>query len=204
MAKRRNRNNAFSKGDVKASSVIIDNEYDLEKNFKKINAYSRNKQHKNKSQAPVTDSRDFDNNSFNSKYVETPINSSAPQLTGDNFAWDSYTRLESRITDFNYKNDQAHTELRRELESKIKESIASLENDVNICNENISKSLPKQWYVWTIIGLVAIVTIWYLFSYQDIHPLPRQIHDIDIRLNNIETQLEDIQQSDTTNNVAKH
>ena len=68
MAKRRNRNNAFSKGDVKASSVIIDNEYDLEKNFKKINAYSRNKQHKNKSQAPVTDSRDFDNNSFNNKY----------------------------------------------------------------------------------------------------------------------------------------
>ena len=42
--------------------------YDLEKNFKKINAYSRNKQHKNKSQAPVTDSRDFDNNSFNNKY----------------------------------------------------------------------------------------------------------------------------------------
>lgn len=190
MARRKNKNNTFSRGEIKVSSGIVDNEYDLEKNLKKINAYSKNNQHKNRPHDFVTDSRNLDSNNSNSKYVEPPINSSVPQLTGDNFAWDSYTRLESRITDFDYKNDLAHTDLRKELESKIKESIKD-------CNESIEKRLPYLWYYLTIIGLVAIVGIWYMFSYIDVHPLPRQVQEIDKRLNVIEKKV-DMMQSDTT------
>lgn len=190
MARRKNKNNTFSRGEIKVSSGIVDNEYDLEKNLKKINAYSKNKQHKNRPHDFVTDSRNLDSNNSNSKYIEPPINSSVPQLTGDNFAWDSYIRLESRITDFDYKNDLAHTDLRKELESKIKESIKD-------CNESIEKRLPYLWYYLTIIGLVAIVGIWYMFSYIDVHPLPRQVQEIDKRLNVIEKKV-DMMQYDTT------
>ena len=92
---------------------------------------------------------------------------------------ESSPRLEDKITDFNYKNDQAHTDLRKELEAKIKKSIKD-------CNEAIEKRLPYLWYYLTIVGLVTIVGIWYMFSYIDVHPLPNKVKEIDRRLNIIE------------------
>lgn len=196
MAKKQNKNNSLTKGQNKPSFVSFDYEYDLEKNFKKINSYSKNRRNKGKFHNPITDSNDSDNYNPGSQYIETPINSSFPQRTGDSSVWDSYVRLDDKITDFNYKNDQAHTELRKELESKIKDSIATLSVSIKECKEDISKHLSIQWYIWTIIGLVAIVTVWYIFSYQDIHPLPRQVQEIDKKLNVIEKKMNFIE-SDT-------
>lgn len=62
------------------------------------------------------------NLSMNSRindFIEAPHVSSNPILTGEQSAWDSYTRLDDKITDFNYKNDQAHTDLRKELISVL-------------------------------------------------------------------------------------
>ena len=202
MAKKQNRNNNLTKGKNKTSSGNLDCEYDLEKNFRKINSYSRNRRNKGKSYNPITDSRDSDNSNLGSQYVETPINTSFLQRTGDGSAWDSYARLDDKITDFNYKNDQAHTELRKELESKIKDSIATLVDSIKECKDDIFNRLSTQWYIWTIIGLVAIVTVWYIFSYQDVHPLPRQVQEIDKRLNVMEKKI-DIIVSDTIQSAVK-
>ena len=125
-----------------------------------------------------------------------------PLRTGDYAAWESYTRLDDKITDFNYKNDQAHTELRKELESKIKDSIAPVVDSIKECKDDISKRLSIQWYIWTIIGLVAIVGIWYMFSYINVHPLPGQVQEMDKRLNSIERKI-DMIQSDTTRSGVK-
>lgn len=191
MAKGQNKNKPFQKRRINGSSTI-DNEYDLEKIITRINSYSRTRRNsKDKFHSNITDSGERDGiSSYGNGVIETPHTSSNRQRTGDYVAWDSYTRLDDKITDFNYKNDQAHTDLRKELESKLKDSIKE-------CNDAISKRLPVQWYVWTIIGLVTIVGIWYMFSYADVHPLPSRVEDMDKRLHSIENRI-DISVNDTT------
>ena len=192
MAKGQNKNKPFQKRRINGSSSTIDNEYDLEKNITRINSYSRARRNsKDKFHSNITDSGERDEiSSYGNGVIETPHTSSNRQRTGDYAAWDSYTRLDDKITDFNYKNDQAHTDLRKELESKLKDSIKE-------CNDAISKRLPVQWYVWTIIGLVTIVGIWYMFSYADVHPLPSRVENMDKRLHSIENRI-DISVNDTT------
>ena len=187
MVKGHNRNKASQIRKVNPSQSVVDNEYDLEKNIKKINSYSRSRRSgKEKSHNHITDSGERENvYSHINDFIEVPHEPSNPILTGNQSAWDSYTRLDDKITDFNYKNDQAHTDLRKELESKIKDSI-------NDCNNAISNRLPIQWYVWTIVGLVAIVGIWYLFSYIEVHPLPSKVNDIDNRLHLIEKKIDNL------------
>lgn len=184
MVKRQNKNKTTQNRKVNPA----DNEYDLEKNIKKINSYSRSRRNgKEKSHYHITDSGDRENvNSRINDIIESPhVSLSPPILTGNHAAWDSYTRLDDKITDFNYKNDQAHTDLRKELESKIKDSIKD-------CNDDISKRLPIQWYVWTIAGLVAIVGIWYMFSYIEVHPLPSKVEEIDKRIHTIERRIDNL------------
>lgn len=170
----------------------VDNEYDLERNIKKINSYSRNRNNnRDKSHRHITDSVENEGlNSHENGFIEVPHISPVPLRTGDHAVWDSYTRLDDKITDFNYKNDQAHTDLRRELESKIKEINESFLKSIKDCNDAISERLQIQWYVWTIIGLVAIVGIWYMFSYVDVHPLPKKVEELDKRLYSIEKKID--------------
>lgn len=200
MGKWQNKNK--SKNKVNPSSVV-DNEYDLERNIKKINSYSKNRRYREKSQDYITDSGENEELcSQGSGFIETPHATSMPLRTGDHAAWESYTRLDDKITDFNYKNDQAHTALRKELEAKIKDSIAPVVDSIKECKDDISKCLSVQWYIWTIIGLVAIVGIWYMFSYINVHPLPGQVQEMDKRLNSIERKI-DMIQSDTTRSGVK-
>ena len=192
MVKGQNKNKPFQKRRVNNSTPAVDNEYDLERNIKRINSYSRTRRNsKDKVHSHITDSVERDDCSpYGNGVIETPIVSSNRQRTGDSVAWDSYVRLDDKITDFDYKNNQAHTDLRKELESKIKDSIKE-------CNDAISKRLHIQWYVWTIIGLVTIVGIWYLFSYADVHPLPSKVEDMDKRLHSIENKI-NVSANDTT------
>lgn len=192
MVKGQNKNKPYQKRRVNVSTPVVDNEYDLEKNIKRINSYSRARRNsKDKFHSHITDSGESEDFSpYRNGIIETPHVSSNRQRTGDYVAWDSYARLDDKITDFNYKNDQAHTDLRKELESKIKDSIKE-------CNDAISKRLHIQWYVWTIIGLVTIVGIWYMFSYADVHPLPSKVEGMNKRLHAIENLI-DVSANDTT------
>lgn len=170
---------------------VAENDYDLEKNIKKINSYSRNRRNgKDRFHNHITDSGENEETDFRRNgYIETP-HASSPQRTGDRGAWESYTRLDDKITDFNYKNDQAHTDLRKELETKIKDSNTVCQESIKECKNAILKRLPIQWYIWTIIGLVAIATIWYMFSYIEVHPLPQKVEDLNKQIHTIEKRLD--------------
>ena len=201
MVRGQNKNKAFQKRKMNPLVSVVDNEYDLEKNIKKINSYSRSRRsNKDKSHSHITDSGDNeDSNSRGNGFIEAPHASSAPLLTGDYAAWNTYTRLDDKITDFSDKNAQAHIDLRRELESKIKDANTTFSESIKDCNDAISKRLPIQWYIWTIIGLVTIVGIWYTLSYINVHPLPQKVEDIDKRLHSIEKKI-DSSTKDTTLN----
>ena len=171
------------------SSSTSDNEYDLEKNIKRISSLSRssNGKGKNRKYNHTTDNRNSEEQFLRSNgYIESPQPISSMR-TGD-IPWDSYIRLDDKITDFKDKNNQAHNELRIELENKIKDASKD-------CKDAIAKRLPIQWYNWTIVGIVTIVSIWYLFSYSDIHPLSNKVKEIDKRINHIEKTITTIKDS---------
>lgn len=195
MVRNKNKNKHLSKRETSSihgrSGIEAENEYDLEKNIKRINSYSRNKRYRDRNSIHITDSKKIDEPLSNDCGIVESINvSSVPIRTGDCSMWDSFVRLDDKITDFNYKNDQAHTNLRRELEEKIKQSETFLNESVKECKDAISKRLHIQWYLWTIAGLVAIVGIWYIFSYISVHPLPAKVVDIEKRLEVIESEIE--------------
>lgn len=192
MARNRNKIRSLVKSETNSCQGRADceNEYDLEKNIKRINSYSKNRRYKYRNNSRITDSRKIDEPLSNSNGIVESINAnSAPVRTGDSSTWDSFVRLDDKITDFNYKNDQAHTNLRRELEDKIKQSEMSLNDSIKECRDAISKRLHIQWYIWTITGLVTIVGIWYMLSYINVHPLPAKVIDIEKRLNAIESEI---------------
>ena len=112
MEKGQNKNKPFQKRRINGSTSTIDNEYDLEKNIKRINSYSRTRRKsKDKFHSNITDSGERDGiSSYGNGVIETPHISSNYQRTGDYVAWDFYTRLDDKITDFLVKNDQAHTD----------------------------------------------------------------------------------------------
>ena len=101
MAKGQNKNKPFQKRRINGSSTI-DNEYDLEKIITRINSYSRTlRNSKDKFHSNITDSGERDGiSSYGNGVIETPHTSSNRQRTGDYVAWDSYTRLDDKITDF--------------------------------------------------------------------------------------------------------
>lgn len=191
--KGQNKKKTFQKQSGSPVNSVAGNEYDLEKNIKKINSYSRSRRNGNdKLHNHITDSGENEQTAFlRNGYIETPQTSSLLR-TGDHGAWDSYTHLDEKITDFKYKNDQAHTDLRKELETKIKDSNAVCQESIKECKKAISDCLPKQWYNWTIVGLVAIASIWYMFSYIEVHPLPQKVNDLNKQIRTIEKRIDSL------------
>lgn len=189
--KGQNKKKTFQKQIGNPGNSVAENEYDLEKNIRKINSYSRSRRNsKDRFRNHITDSGENEESDFRRNgYIETPQTSS-PLRTGEHGAWESYTRLDDKITDFNYKNNQAHTDLRKELETKIKDSNTACQDSIKECKDEISKCLPIQWYIWTIVGLVAIASIWYMFSYIEVHPLPQKVEDLNKQIRTIEKRID--------------
>lgn len=100
-------------------------------------------------------------------------------------SWDEYTRLDNKLDSFSSQNVKDHTDLRHELENKIKEAVDPISSSIKLLEEKLSSRLSVQWYRWTIIGIVAIVGIWYMFSYNEIHPLPRRVDKIERNLDEL-------------------
>ena len=79
MAKGQNKNKPFQKRRINGSTSTIDNEYDLEKNIKRINSYSRTRRNsKDKFHSNITDSGERDGiSSYGNGVIETPHTSSS-------------------------------------------------------------------------------------------------------------------------------
>lgn len=164
-------------------------EYDLERNFRKIRPYTQRIRKKNLSHGVTDSSEDFSQKRYQENYVDssdpTPL-----QTSSGSSLWNSYCRLDDKISDYKDKNEAAHTDLRRELEQKINASENKQNEKIGNLENKIGTRLSKQWYRWTIVGIVAIVTIWFVFSYEEVAQVPRQIQSIESKIDFIEKNIQ--------------
>ena len=112
-------------------------------------------------------------------------------------SWDRYDRLEDKFSSFSDKNENDHTNLRKELEGKIEKVSDDIKDELKELRQNVEKKLSKQWYVWTIIGLVAIVGIIWALSYQEIVKIPNEVKEQEYKIDKLEDALKQILHKDT-------
>jgi hypothetical protein len=159
------------------------NEYDLQNSFKRLKQHSGI--HNNRGNIHVTQTlENYNRQNSQQQFIES---TDRPSLHTDSggMSWDEYTRLDNKLDSFSSQNVKDHTDLRHELENKIKEAVDPISSSIKLLEEKLSSRLSVQWYRWTIIGIVAIVGIWYMFSYNEIHPLPRRVDKIERNLDEL-------------------
>lgn len=183
--KRRPNQKSISQSQVKQNSHSDDNEYDLGKKFRQISSYSQGGRRKGKGSISRTESPASLGSSNREDLIEENIDRMSPTHSGG-LSWDGYARLDDKLSSFSTLNDKAHTDLRRELENKIKEASSRISASIKDIEAKQEEFFPKQWYTWTIIGLVTIVGVWYLFSYINVHPLPQKVRDLENRIEKVE------------------
>lgn len=164
-------------------------EYDLESNFRKIRAYTQRTRKKNPSHSVTDSSENFNRKRYQENYIDSSDPTSLQTASGSSF-WDSYCRLDDKISDYKEKNETAHANLRRELEQKINESESKQNERIGNLENKIDTKLSKQWYHWTIVGIVAIVTIWFTFSYKEVAEAPRKTQSIENKIDFIEKNIQ--------------
>lgn len=169
-----------------------DGEYDLERNIRKINSYSKQRRGDKRHRESITSSYDEGGKTSSSQRIVENADEQALHSPTGEISWSSFTRLDDKITVFSEKNDKAHTELRRELEDKINGATAPINDKISVIEGKFSKYLHIYWYGATISALIVIVSIWYQLSYKDVHPLPLQFNKLDDRVKSVEQKLQTI------------
>ena len=177
-------------------SYANNGEYDLESSFRKIRPYTQKCRKKNPSQGVTDSSENISRERYKENYIDSSDQTSVQTSSGSP-AWESYCRPDNKISDYKEKNEAAHTDLRRELEQKIDASekkqndkIGEINNNIKGLNDKIDGRLSIQWYRWTIGGIVAIVTIWYVFSYKDVAEAPKLIQSLENKIDCIEKDMQ--------------
>ena len=195
MGKTRNERKLRKELSSNIQSHINNGEYDLESNFRKIRPYTQRSRKKNLSHGVTDSSEGFRRKRYQENYVDSSAPSSLQTASGSSF-WDSYCRLDDKISDYNEKNEAAHSDLRQELEQKINnsenkqnEKIGEINKKLGDLDNKIDKRLSIQWYRWTIGGIVAIATIWFVFSYKEVAEAPRKIQAIENKIDFIEKDM---------------
>ncbi len=163
-------------------------EYDLKSNFRKIRLYTQKSRKKCLSHGITDSSEDFSRKKYQEYYVNS--SDSIPlQTSSGNSLWNSYCRLDDKISDYKDKNETAHTDLRRELEQKINTSEDKQNERIENLENKIAKKLSKQWYCWTIAGILAMVGIWFTFSYREVSQVPKHIQSIENKIDFMEKSI---------------
>lgn len=176
----------LKKGNQNLSHRHIQNdEYDLGKNLNRINAYSKQGKKRYSTSPKVTATSDDAESIGSRRFYNRDIDKHSPTKT-DGLSWDEYTRLDDKLSIFRGENDKAHTDLRIELENKIRESILGLSAEITHIRDSQDKFITKYWFGGTISALITLVGIWFMFSYNEIHHLPQKVNNLDNRMENLE------------------
>lgn len=178
-------------------------EYDLTQSFKKVRQYSRQTKRQNTTQGTTcSDTR------RKSQGESGVISNNSIQYDNNTTGIDDrnrYDRLEDRFLSFSDKNEKQHTDLRIELEGKIDKSSEGIKKDLIELGKRIDKKLSKQWYIWTVIGIVAMVGLIWNLSYQEVAKTPSKLVDMENRVEKVENELIKSQPTDSiisTNNES--
>lgn len=93
--------------------------------------------------------------------------------------------LEGRLSQYRDSLRHDYDDLRKELEDKIEKKYIENKQDINCIKSENKNLLSVQWFVWTIIAAVTIVTAWWCVSYSRLldwqNEAIKQIHEIDIK-----------------------
>lgn len=189
MVKKKNDKKPYKGISSNSQRYTNNGEYDLESNFRKIRPYTQKTRKKTLFHGVTDNSEEFDRKRFQENYVDSSDPTSLQTASGSS-VWDSYCRLDDKISDYKDRNEAAHIDLRRELEHKINESENKQNEKIENLDNKIDTRLSKQWYHWTIGGIVAIVTVWFVFSYKEVAQAPRQIQSIENKIDYIEKNLQ--------------
>lgn len=156
-------------------------EYDLERNFKKVNQFSR---YGRKNYREETET---DRNEHSSPHYRTIKSTDGVISTSTNSGFLEYTRLEDQISEYSNKNESAHDNIRKDYEQKIN----------NVADE-VKTKLSSSDFRWVIGGLLTILailaTIVFTMSYapliQDVQDSKKNINNIDKSLNLLKNEQE--------------
>lgn len=166
-------------------------EYNLQQNFKKVRPYQQRRP-----QRVIPHTSDP-----SSEWVERNENDiirssvSSQELTTSSGVWGQYTHLDDKISDFQAQNEDAHLQIRKDFDAKVGE-------EVKILREDIRSKLPIKWYTWTVLAIVAIVSLIYLLSYSGVlftqNKHTEEIKDIQIEINGVKNKVNTLQEHVTT------
>lgn len=191
----KNKNNSRFKNQEKQKSVEYQ-DYDLARSFSKVRQYSR---HTRKNLAIDGTCSDEEQANYSQRGLVSSNSSQYEEKTTGAPSWDRYDRLEDKFSSFSDKNENDHTNLRMELERKIEKVSDDVKEELKELRQNVEKKLPKQWYVWTIIGLVAIVSLIWALSYREIVKIPNDVKEQEYKIDKLENELKQmLMHKDTT------
>lgn len=191
----KNKNNSRFKNQEQKKSVEYQ-DYDLDRSFSKVRQYSR---HTRKNLAIDGTCSDEEQANYSQRGLVSSNSSQYEEKTTGAPSWDRYDRLEDKFSSFSDKNENDHTNLRMELERKIEKVSDDVKEDLKELRQNVEKKLPKQWYVWTIIGLVAIVSLIWALSYREIVKIPNDVKEQEYKIDKLENELKQmLMHKDTT------
>ncbi len=191
----KNKNNSRFKNQEQKKSVEYQ-DYDLARSFSKVRQYSR---HTRKNLAIDGTCSDEEQANYSQRGLVSSNSSQYEEKTTGAPSWDRYDRLEDKFSSFSDKNENDHTNLRMELERKIEKVSDDVKEELKELRQNVEKKLPKQWYVWTIIGLVAIVSLIWALSYREIVKIPNDVKEQEYKIDKLENELKQmLMHKDTT------
>lgn len=189
----KNKNSSKLKNQEKHKSVDYQ-DYDLNRSFSKVRQYSR---HTRKNLVIDGTCSDEEQANYSQGGFVSSNSSQYEEKTTGVPNWDRYDRLEDKFSSFSDKNENDHTNLRKELERKIEKVSDNIKDELKELHQSVEKKLSKQWYVWTIIGLVTIVSIIWALSYQEIVKTPNEVKEQKYKIDNLEDELKQMLPKDT-------
>lgn len=196
----KNKNNSRFKNQEQKKSVEYQ-DYDLARSFSKVRQYSR---HTRKNLAIDGTCSDEEQANYSQRGLVSSNSSQYEEKTTGAPSWDRYDRLEDKFSSFSDKNENDHTNLRMELERKIEKVSDDVKEELKELRQNVEKKLPKQWYVWTIIGLVAIVSLIWALSYREIVKIPNDVKEQEYKIDKLENELKQMLMHKDTTKSSQH
>lgn len=196
----KNKNNSRFKNQEQKKSVEYQ-DYDLARSFSKVRQYSR---HTRKNLAIDGTCSDEEQANYSQRGLVSSNSSQYEEKTTGAPSWDRYDRLEDKFSSFSDKNENDHTNLRMELERKIEKVSDDVKEELKELRQNVEKKLPKQWYVWTIIGLVAIVSLIWALSYREIVKIPNDVKEQEYKIDKLENELKQMLMHKDTTKLNQH
>lgn len=161
----------------------FDTEYDVARSMQRVRKYRSSREIQT-----TRDATKFNAGHGNCDYLSNQYEN--PNRPTSEPARDIYFRLEDQMSAFRDKNEVAHNDLRKEIDSKI----SGILKDVSEINNSIAKKVSIGTFRWILGGIVTavitIATIWYILSYEPLikksETHTESIHDLDKRINTLE------------------